>query len=75
MLESKGFRVLADVERLPIPYQGPGLMARRAFVAAAPGVLENVLKGLLDSLAFIRNPVNEPPGGEEPRPWAPLVTC
>lgn len=60
MLESKGFRLLADVEKLPIPYQGSGLMARRSFVAAAPGVLENVLKGLLDSLAFIRKPVNKP---------------
>ena len=33
ILESKGFRILADVEKLPIPYQGSGLLARRSFVA------------------------------------------
>ena len=60
MLESKGFRILADVEKLPIPYQGSGLLARRSLVASSPGTIENVLRGLLDSLAFIQNPANKP---------------
>ena len=30
MLEGKGFSVLADSEKLPIPYQGSGLKARRS---------------------------------------------
>ncbi|MET0500526.1 MAG: ABC transporter substrate-binding protein [Candidatus Binatia bacterium] len=59
ILESKGFRILADVEKLPIPYQGSGLLARRSFVASSPGTIENVLRGLLDSLAFIHNPANK----------------
>jgi hypothetical protein len=50
ILESKGFRILADVEKLPIPYQGSGLLAQRSFVASSPGTIENVLRGLLDSL-------------------------
>jgi ABC-type nitrate/sulfonate/bicarbonate transport system substrate-binding protein len=59
ILESKGFRILADVEKLPIPYQGSGLLAQRSFVASSPGTIENVLRGLLDSLAFIHNPANK----------------
>jgi ABC-type nitrate/sulfonate/bicarbonate transport system substrate-binding protein len=54
MLESKGFRVLADSEKLPIPYQGSGIISRRGFVTSSPATVENVLRGLLDSVAFIR---------------------
>ena len=59
MLQSKGFRVLADSEKLPIPYQGSGVIARRSFVTASPATVENVLRALLDSAAFIRNPENK----------------
>jgi len=58
-LESKGFRILADVEKLPIPYQGSGIMARRSFAVSSPAIVENVLRGLLESLAFIRDPANK----------------
>lgn len=60
MVQSKGFRVLADVEKLPIPYQGSGIMSRRSVMASTPASVENVLRGLLDSVAFIRNPENKP---------------
>jgi len=60
-LETKGFRILADVEKLPIPYQGSGIMARRSFSASSPAIIENVLRSLLDSLAFIRDPANKAP--------------
>jgi ABC-type nitrate/sulfonate/bicarbonate transport system substrate-binding protein len=60
VLEAKGFRILADVEKLPIPYQGSGVMARRSFAIASPAIVKNVLRGLLDSLAFIRVPANRP---------------
>jgi ABC-type nitrate/sulfonate/bicarbonate transport system substrate-binding protein len=60
ILQNKGFRLLADAEKLPIPYQGSGIMARKSFVTSSPAVLENVLRALLDSLAFIRNPENKP---------------
>jgi len=59
LLQNKGFRVLADLEKLPIPYQGSGLMARRAFVMSSPAVVENVIRGLLDAVAFIRNRENK----------------
>src|SRR5919197_702119 len=60
ILQSKGFRLLADAEKLPIPYQGSGIMTRRNLITSSPATLENVLRGLLDSLAFIRNPENKP---------------
>jgi ABC-type nitrate/sulfonate/bicarbonate transport system substrate-binding protein len=59
MLESKGFRVLADSEKLPIPYQGSGVISRRSFVTPSAAIVENVLRALLDSVAFIRNPENK----------------
>ena len=49
----------SHVEKLPIPYQGSGLISRRPFIASSPATAENVLKGLIDSVAFIRNPANK----------------
>ncbi len=59
MLRSKGFRVLADSEKLPIPYQGSGVIAKHSFISSSPAALENLLRALLDSAAFIRNPENK----------------
>jgi NitT/TauT family transport system substrate-binding protein len=59
MLESKGFTVLADSEKLPISYQGSGLIAKRSFVLGSPATVENVLRALLDASAYIRNPENK----------------
>jgi ABC-type nitrate/sulfonate/bicarbonate transport system substrate-binding protein len=58
-LQNKGYTVLADVEKLPIPYQGSGLLARRSFMKSSPAVAEGVFRGLLDAVAFIRNPANK----------------
>ena len=58
-LENKGYRVLADVEKLPISYQGSGLISRRNFMASSPATVESVLRGLIDAVAFIRNPANK----------------
>jgi len=59
MLEAKGFTVLADAEKLPIPYQGSGLIGKKSFVTASPATVENVLRALLDSSAYIRNRDNK----------------
>jgi ABC-type nitrate/sulfonate/bicarbonate transport system substrate-binding protein len=48
------------LEKLPIPYQGSGIISRRSALASSPATIENVLRGLLDSVAFIRNPENKP---------------
>jgi NitT/TauT family transport system substrate-binding protein len=59
MLESKGFTVLADSEKLPISYQGSGLIGRRSFVSGSAATVDNVLRALLDASAYIRNPENK----------------
>jgi ABC-type nitrate/sulfonate/bicarbonate transport system substrate-binding protein len=52
-LQNKGYRVLADIEKLPISYQGSGILARRSFMISSPATAESVLKGLLDAVAFV----------------------
>lgn len=58
-LQNKGYTVLADVEKLPIAYQGSGLMSRRAFMKSNPVVAEGVFRAVLDAITFIRNPTNK----------------
>jgi ABC-type nitrate/sulfonate/bicarbonate transport system substrate-binding protein len=60
VVENRGFRILADLEKLPIAYQATGVITRRNVVATSPAVLEGIIKGLLDAVAFIRNPENKP---------------
>jgi NitT/TauT family transport system substrate-binding protein len=59
IVQSKGFRLLAELDKLPIPYQGSGLMARRSFIAASSSSAENIFKALLDGVDFLRNPANK----------------
>jgi len=59
MVQSKGFRMLADMAKLPIPYQGSGIITRRSAIASSAPTLENMLRALLDGVAFIRNPENK----------------
>jgi ABC-type nitrate/sulfonate/bicarbonate transport system substrate-binding protein len=59
VVENKGFRVLADLQKLPIAYQGTGIIMRRSTVASSAATTENVIKALLDGVAFLRNPENK----------------
>ena len=59
VVENKGFRVLADLQKLPIAYQGTGIIMRRSTIASSAATLESVIRGLLDGVAFIRNPENK----------------
>jgi hypothetical protein len=52
--------VLADLEKLPIAFQGTGIITRRSTIASSAGTVENVIKALLDGVAFIRIPENKP---------------
>jgi hypothetical protein len=49
MLRGKGFHVLADSEKLPIPYQGSGVIARRSFMVSSLAIVDGVLRALLES--------------------------
>ncbi len=55
-----GFRVLQDLARVDIPFQGVGIVARKSFLDTAPDVAERSLRAIAKSIAFIHDPVNQP---------------
>ncbi len=59
-LISKGFTNLGDLAKLPIPFQSTGVLTTRRYMNSSPEVIENVLRGLVDSLNFIAQPENKP---------------
>jgi NitT/TauT family transport system substrate-binding protein len=59
-LKSRGFTNLADLAQLPIPFQSTGVMTRRSFINSSPDVVEGVLRGIVDAMAFIAQPENKP---------------
>jgi NitT/TauT family transport system substrate-binding protein len=59
-LISRGFTNLADLAKLPIPFQSTGVLTTRRFMNASPEVVESVLRGIIDSLQFIAQPENKP---------------
>ncbi len=58
-LERQGFRILADLMKLGIPYQGLGIMARRSFVDRSPNLAEEALRAMVETIAFINKPDNK----------------
>jgi ABC-type nitrate/sulfonate/bicarbonate transport system substrate-binding protein len=58
-LGKQGYRVLADLATLGIPYQGLGVMARRSLIDRSPEIPERALKSMVESIAYINNPSNK----------------
>ncbi|MEK6600888.1 MAG: ABC transporter substrate-binding protein, partial [Candidatus Binatota bacterium] len=58
-LERQGYRVLADLAKIGVPYQGLGVMARRSFVDRSPDIVERTLKVMLETIAFINGRDNK----------------
>jgi NitT/TauT family transport system substrate-binding protein len=58
-LKRQGYRVLADLPDLGIPYQGTTVFARRSFVNQYPEVVEKVLTGIVEAIGFIQDPANK----------------
>jgi NitT/TauT family transport system substrate-binding protein len=61
ILERQGFRILADLAKLGIPYQNTGVLARRGFVNASPQVVERLVRALADAVTFVLEPANKTP--------------
>jgi ABC-type nitrate/sulfonate/bicarbonate transport system substrate-binding protein len=61
-LKSRGFTNLADLAlaQFPIPFQSTGVMTTRRFINSSPQVVEGVLRGIVDSMAFIAQSENKP---------------
>ncbi|MBI2210323.1 MAG: ABC transporter substrate-binding protein [Deltaproteobacteria bacterium] len=60
-LKRQGYRILADLSELGIPYQGTTVFARRSLVDQSPEVVEKVLTALVEAIAFIQDPANKAP--------------
>lgn len=60
-LKRQGYRVLADLVTLAIPYQGNGMWTRRAFISQSPDVVERTLRALVEATAFVQAPGNRGP--------------
>src|SRR3990170_7165923 len=57
--QRQGFRVLADLAKVDIPYQGVGIVARRSFLDQSPETAERTLKALAKSVAYFQDPANK----------------
>jgi NitT/TauT family transport system substrate-binding protein len=55
-MERQGFRILADLAKLPVPYQNTGVIARRSFINASPEIVERFLRALTEGVAFAMDP-------------------
>ena len=58
-MERQGFRILADLAKLPVPYQNTGIITRRSFVNSSPDIVERFLRALADGVAFVLEPANK----------------
>ena len=59
VLERQGFRVLADLAKLNIPYQNTALLGLRKYIHAAPDVTERVIRAMSDAVTFTLDPKNK----------------
>ena len=59
ILKRQGYPILADVAELNIPFQDSGLFTRKSFLAQHPETVENVLRALVDAIAFIQESDNK----------------
>lgn len=58
-LERQGYRLLADLMKLGIPYQGLGMIAKRSLVDRTPEIPERTLRAMIEAIAFLSNPANK----------------
>ncbi|HEY3153829.1 MAG TPA: ABC transporter substrate-binding protein [Candidatus Binatia bacterium] len=59
-LKKKGYTLLVDLSRVPIPYVGSSLVVRKTAAHQEAKTYEALLKGTIDSLRFFQKPENKP---------------
>ena len=57
--QRQGFRVLQDLAKVDIPYQGVGIVARKSFLDHSPDVAERTLRAIAKSISYFQDPVNK----------------
>lgn len=58
-LKRQGARVLADLPELGVPYQGVTVFSRRSYIGQNPEAVEKLLTGIVEGIAFIKDPANK----------------
>jgi NitT/TauT family transport system substrate-binding protein len=58
LLKEKGYRVMLDIGKAPIPYQGLALAASRFYLQQSGAIADAILRGTLEGVAFIQKPAN-----------------
>jgi len=59
VLERQGFRVLADLAKLNIPYQNTALLGLRKFVTTNADLTERLLRAMSDAVTFVLDAKNK----------------
>jgi NitT/TauT family transport system substrate-binding protein len=59
LLERQGYRMLADLMKLGIPYQGLGIIAKRSLIDRTPEIPERTLRAMVEAIAYTNNPANK----------------
>jgi NitT/TauT family transport system substrate-binding protein len=59
-LKKKGYTLLVDLSRAPVPYVGSSLVVRKATAHQEPKIYDALLKGTIDALRFFQKPENKP---------------
>ena len=58
-LEQRGFNVLGDSQKVNIPFTGVDIVTTRGFISEQSMLIENMLKALVESLAYLIAPKNQ----------------
>jgi ABC-type nitrate/sulfonate/bicarbonate transport system substrate-binding protein len=58
-VQRQGFRVLVDLAKIDIPFQGIGIAARRSFLNQSPDAAERTLRAIARSIAYYQDPANK----------------
>jgi len=59
VLKDKGFPLLLDMAKAPIPYQGLAAATRRAYIRQNPQIIDALMRGFAESIAFIHTAANK----------------
>jgi NitT/TauT family transport system substrate-binding protein len=73
VISQKGGRILVELPKLNIRYQGTGLVARRGFIDGAPETVEKTLRGLIRANRFIQDKNNQPAVVRSLKKWLRLA--
>lgn len=57
--KEKGLTMMLDMTKMDVPYANTVIVASRRFLRENPQIVDSLLKGTIDGLAFLPNPANE----------------